>query len=131
MIDPFLVDVMRSCELAHVGAERRLVADRGGNPPEERGDLRARLLKRKMLSMKSRTSWRISSRKYSATVAPRAPRGARARRFVHLAEDDRGLGDDARLLHFPVQSVPSRVRSPTPANTENPLCSVAMLRISS
>ena len=48
-------------------------------------------MKRKMLSMKSSTSWPWS-RKYSATVRPVRPtRGARAGRLVHLAENQRAL----------------------------------------
>ena len=57
--------------------------------------------KRKMLSMKSSTSWPPSSRKYSAMVRPDRPTRRRgARRLVHLAEHERGLVDDARLFHL-------------------------------
>ncbi len=45
--------------------------------------------------MNNITSWPSSSRKYSATVsADRPTRSARAGRLVHLAVDERGLGDD-------------------------------------
>ena len=51
--------------------------------------------------MKSSTSWPPSSRKYSAIVRPdRRDAQARARRLVHLAVDQRGLVDDAALLHL-------------------------------
>ena len=43
-----------------------------------------------------------------------------ARRLVHLAEDEGGLVDNPGLGHFEKRSLPSRVRSPTPANTETP-----------
>ena len=57
--------------------------------------------KRKMLSTKSSTSWFFTSRKYSATVSARQRDAeAHARRLVHLAVDERGLLDDARLLHL-------------------------------
>ena len=56
--------------------------------------------KRKMLSMKNRTSW-PSSRKYSAIVRPdSADAQARARRLVHLAVDERDAVDHAGLLHL-------------------------------
>ncbi len=57
--------------------------------------------KRKMLSMKSSTSWPPSSRKYSAIVRPRqAHAQPGARRLVHLAVDERRLLDDPALLHL-------------------------------
>src|SRR4029453_10411397 len=68
-------------------------------------------VKRKMLSMNSSTSCPSSSRKYSAAVLPgRGPAGgrhpqARAGRLGHLPEDERGLLDDARLLHLVVEVV--------------------------
>ena len=55
--------------------------------------------------MKRSTSW-PSSRKYSAIVSPARPTRRRAPgRLVHLAEDDHGLVDDARLLHLQPQVV--------------------------
>jgi hypothetical protein len=54
--------------------------------------------------------------------------GAGARGLVHLAVDERGLRDDGRAdssfdsLISRKRSLPSRVRSPTPANTLTPPC---------
>ena len=63
-------------------------------------------VKRKMLSMKSSTSCPSSSRKYSAAVTPvRATRRREPGRLRHLPEDERGLLDDARLLHLVVEVV--------------------------
>ena len=60
--------------------------------------------KRKMLSTKSSTSWFFTSRKYSAMVsAASADAEADAGRLVHLAVDEGGLLDDARLLHLEPQ----------------------------
>ena len=57
--------------------------------------------KRKMLSTNSSTSWFFTSRKYSATVsADERDAQPHAGRLVHLAVDERGLVDDARLLHL-------------------------------
>ena len=58
-------------------------------------------MNRKMLSMNSSTSCFCTSRKYSAIVSAgeRDPQ-AGARRLVHLAEDQRGLLDDAGLGHL-------------------------------
>ena len=54
-----------------------------------------------MLSTNNNTSWFCTSRKYSAIVSARQ-RDAEphARRLVHLAVHERGLLDDARLLHL-------------------------------
>ncbi len=54
---------------------------------------------------------------------------ADSRRLVHLAEDQRGLLEHARLFHLDLRSVPSRVRSPTPANTDTPPWFCATRRI--
>jgi hypothetical protein len=65
-------------ERAHLGGQGRLVTDGAGDAAEERGDLGAAWVKRKMLSMKSSTSCPSSSRKYSATVRALRPTRARA-----------------------------------------------------
>ena len=89
--------------------------------------------KRKMLSMKSSTSppspW---SRKYSAIVRPvsatrrRAPGGS----FIWPKTSAVSASTPDSVISSQ-RSLPSRVRSPTPANTELPWCSRATLRISS
>ena len=63
-------------------------------------------MKRKMLSMKSSTSWPpIVAEVLGHGEAGEADAQARARRLVHLAEDERGLVDDARLLHLELEVV--------------------------
>src|SRR5207237_56171 len=82
--------------------------------------------------MNSSTSWPNSSRKYSASVRPVSPTRARApggsfiwpKTSAVLSMTPDSFISSHRLL-------PSRVRSPTPANTLKPPCSWAMLRISS
>jgi hypothetical protein len=87
---------------------------------------------RKMLSMNMSTSAPSLSRKYSAMVRPVSPIRARApggsfiwpKTSVVLSSTP-----ESRISKY--MSLPSRVRSPTPAKTERPWCSWAMLRISS
>ena len=87
---------------------------------------------RKMLSTKSSTSWPPSSRKYSAIVRPdratrrRAPGGSFIWPYTSAV-----LSMTPLSFISSQRSLPSRVRSPTPANTERPPCSWAMLWISS
>ena len=58
-------------------------------------------MNRKMLSMNSSTSCFCTSRKYSAIVsADERDAQTGAGRLVHLAEDQRGLLDDAGLGHL-------------------------------
>ena len=92
--------------------------------------------------MKRRTSWPSLSRKYSAKVTPesatrrRAPGGSfiwpntiavLSMTCIFLPEAS------VKLASFisSQRSLPSRVRSPTPANTDTPPASTAMFRISS
>ena len=89
--------------------------------------------KRKMLSMKSSTSppspW---SRKYSAIVRPSARRaGARPGGSFIWPKTSAVSASTPDSVISSQRSLPSRVRSPTPANTELPWCSRATLRISS
>src|SRR3954469_13891719 len=88
--------------------------------------------KRKMLSMKSSTSCPPSSRKYSAMVRPlrptrrRAPGGSFIWPYTSAVFS---ITPDSVISRQ--RSLPSRVRSPTPANTDRPPCCVAMLLMSS
>src|SRR5256714_205601 len=84
--------------------------------------------KRKMLSMKSSTSWPPCSRKYSAIVSPdsatrmRAPGGSficPKTSIVLSSTPDSFISSHSWL--------PSRVRSPTPQKAERPPCCFAML----
>ena len=89
-------------------------------------------MKRKMLSMNRRTSRPSSSRKYSAIVRPVRPTRWRAPGGSFIWPNTKAV-----LLMTPesvislMRSLPSRERSPTPANTETPACSFATLLISS
>src|SRR3990172_12693675 len=56
--------------------------------------------------MNRRTSWPSWSRKYSAIDACEAHAGAHAGRFVHLAENEHRLVDDAGPAHVAPQVVP-------------------------
>src|SRR5256885_624010 len=85
-----------------------------------------------MLSMKMSTSWPEASRKYSAIVTPVRPTRARTPGGSFIWPKTSAVffrvPDSFISIH---RSLPSRERSPTPAKTENPPCSVAMLRMSS
>src|SRR6186997_1846803 len=87
---------------------------------------------RKMLSMNRRTSRPSSSRKYSAIVRPVSPTRWRAPGGSFIWPNT-----NAVLAMTPdsviswMRSLPSRLRSPTPANTDTPACSWATFRISS
>ena len=82
VMDPFFVEVMRSCSIpisaASVGWYPTALAVR----PRSADTSDPACENRKMLSMKSRTSWFISSRKYSVIARPasatrrRAPGGS-------------------------------------------------------
>mmetsp|Transcript_5807 Transcript_5807/g.9755 ORF Transcript_5807/g.9755 Transcript_5807/m.9755 type:complete len:234 (-) Transcript_5807:276-977(-) len=94
-------------------------------------------VKRKMLSTNSSTSWPSASRKYSATVSPvnatraRAPGGSFIWPYTRAAlEPPSSLITPECIISW-YKSLPSRVRSPTPAKTEKPPCAFAMLLISS
>ena len=85
---------------------------------------------RKMLSMKSSTSWFFSSRKYSAIVSAdsatrsRVPGGSSI--WPNTSAVDSMTPDSVISV---MRSLPSRVRSPTPANTDTPPNSCATRRI--
>jgi hypothetical protein len=85
-----------------------------------------------MLSMKRSTSWRFSSRKYSATLSAESATRARAPGGSFIwpkISDVRSITPDSFIS--PKSWVPSRVRSPTPQNTEYPPWTLAMLLMSS
>ena len=89
-------------------------------------------MNRKMLSMNRRTSRPSSSRKYSAIVSAVRPTRWRAPGGSFIWPNT-----NAVLLMTPdsvisrMRSLPSRDRSPTPANTDTPACLVATLLMSS
>ena len=89
-------------------------------------------MKRKMLSMNRRTSRPSSSRKYSAIVRPVRPTRWRAPGGSFIWPNTNAvLAMTPDSVISSMRSLPSRVRSPTPANTDTPACSWATFRISS
>src|SRR5829696_3192621 len=87
--------------------------------------------KRKMLSMKRRTSWPCS-RKYSAMVRPERPTRRRAPGGSFICPKTSAVFSITPDSFISSQrSLPSRERSPTPAKTDRPSCSSAMFRMSS
>src|SRR2546422_908763 len=84
-----------------------------------------------MLSMKRRTSW-PASRKYSAIVSPERPTRRRAPGGSFIwPKTSATFSNTPDSCISSQRSLPSRLRSPTPANTETPPCCVATLLISS
>ena len=91
---------MRSCERAHLVGERGLVADRAGDAPEEGRDLAARLHEAEdVVDEEEDVLAEHVAEVLGHREAGKADAHARARRLVHLAEDQGGVLDDARLVH--------------------------------
>ena len=79
--------------------------------------------KRKMLSTNSSTSWFWTSRKYSAMVsADRATRRRTPGGSSIWPNTRAAFSNTPDSIISRRRSVPSRVRSPTPANTDTPPC---------
>ena len=87
-------------ELAHLGGERRLVAHGGRHAAEERGDLGARLHEAEDVVDEEEDVLALLAEVLGHRQAGEADAQARSRRLVHLAEDERGLLDHARLRHL-------------------------------
>ena len=101
MIEPFLVEVIRSWRRGHLGGEVRLVADRGRHPPEQRRDLGAGLGEPEdVVDEQEDVAALLVAEVLGHRQAGQADALAGARRLVHLAEDEGRLGDDARLGHL-------------------------------
>ena len=88
-------------QLAHLVGQRRLVTHRGRHPAEQRGDLGAGLGEAEDVVDEEQHLLLL----HVAEVLRHGQRGQRdpqpgARRLVHLAEDQRGLLDDAGLGHL-------------------------------
>ena len=118
-------------QLPHLGGERRLVADGARHAAEQRRDLGARLDEAEDVVDEEQHVLALVAEVLGHRQAGEADAQARARRLVHLAVDERDLVDHAGLVHLEQRSLPSRVRSPTPAKTETPPCCCATLWISS
>ena len=101
MIEPFLVDVIRSWSAGHLGREVRLVADRGRHPPEQRRDLGARLGEAEdVVDEQEDVAALLVAEVLGHRQAGQGDALARAGRLVHLAEGEGRLGEDARLGHL-------------------------------
>ncbi len=88
--------------------------------------------KRKILSMKRRTSFDSSSRKYSAMVSAASGVRSRAPGTSFICPNTRAvfsITPDSCISRY--KSFPSRVRSPTPAKIETPPDSSATFLINS
>ena len=88
-------------EHTHLVGQRRLVAHRGRHAAEQRGDLGARLGEAEDVVDEEEHVLLL----HVAEVLRHGQRGerdakTRARRLVHLAEDEGGLAEDAGLLHL-------------------------------
>ena len=102
---------------AHVGGERRLIADRRGDAAEQRRHLRARLREAEDVVDEEQHVLALVAEVLGDREAGEADAGARAGRLVHLAVHQRALGAggravvllrvlvDARLDHLVIEVV--------------------------
>ena len=88
-------------ELAHLGLQRRLVADGGGHAAEQRRHLGARLDEAEdVVDEEQHVLAALLAEVLRHRQAGQGDAQARSGRLVHLAEDEHRLVDDARLLHL-------------------------------
>ena len=88
-------------QLAHLGLERRLVADLRRHAAEQRGDLGAGLHEPEDVVDEEQHVLALDvAEVLRHRQAGQRDAHARAGRLVHLAEDEHRLVDDARLLHL-------------------------------
>ena len=98
-------------ERGHLGRQVWLVADRGGHPPEQRRHLRARLDEAEdVVDEEEDVAAFLVAEVLGHRQAGQADPLTGTRRLVHLAEHERGLGDDAGLRHL-VDEVVALARS--------------------
>ena len=107
VIEPLLVEVMRSCRLAHLRRQRRLITDGRRDAAEERRDFRARLREAEdVVDEEQHVLALFVAEVLGAGERRQRDAGACARRLVHLAVDERRLrehrlaGDELGLLHL-------------------------------
>mmetsp|Transcript_9716 Transcript_9716/g.29543 ORF Transcript_9716/g.29543 Transcript_9716/m.29543 type:complete len:828 (-) Transcript_9716:1102-3585(-) len=138
VMEPLVVVVIRSCSPPTSVASVGWYPTADGIRPSRADTSALACVNRKMLSTKSSTSCPSSSRKYSAMARPVRPTRALAPGGSFICPYTRAALDSfPSSLMTPVwiiswyRSLPSRVRSPTPVNTEKPPCFLAMLLISS
>src|SRR5436190_198688 len=93
-------------ELAHLGLERRLVADSGGHPTQQRRHLGARLDEPEdVVDEEQHVLAALLAEVLGHRQARERHAKARARRLVHLPEDEHGALEDAGFLHLQPQVV--------------------------
>ena len=83
---------------AHVGGERRLIADGRGNAAEQRRHFRAGLREAEDVVDEEQHVLALVAEIFGDRQAGQPDAGARARRLVHLAVDERRLGAFAAAL---------------------------------
>ena len=96
---------MRSCKDAHVGCERRLIADRRGDATEKRGDFRPRLREAENVVDEEQHVLALVAEIFGYGQAGEADPRTRAGRLVHLAVDQcafRPRGRAAMLLRIDI-----------------------------
>ena len=107
---------MRSCKRAHVGGERRLIADRRGDAAEQRGDFRTGLGEAEDVVDEQEHVLALVAEMLGDGDAGQSDAHARAGRLVHLAEHQRafrfnvrigimGIGVDLRFDEFVIEIV--------------------------
>ena len=87
-------------QLAHLGRERRLVADGARHAAEQRRHLRARLDEAEDVVDEEQRVLALVAEVLGHRQPGEADAEARARRLVHLAVDERDLVDHVRLVHL-------------------------------
>ena len=92
-------------QLAHLGLERRLVADLRGHPSEQRRDLGAGLDEAEDVVDEQQHVLALVAEVFGHRQAGQRDAHAGAGRLVHLAEDEHRLVEHARLLHLQPQVV--------------------------
>ena len=117
VIEPLLVEVIRSCKRAHVGGQRRLITHRGGDAAQQRGHLRAGLGEAEdVVDEEQHVLAFLVAEVFRHGQAGQTDARAGARRLVHLAIHQGHLGafleialvvhlDDAGVDHFVVEVV--------------------------
>ena len=96
VIEPFLVEVMRSCRRAHVGRQRRLIAHRRGDAAQQRRHFGAGLGEAEdVVDEEQHVLAFLVAEIFGDGETRQRHARAGARRLVHLAIDQRHLGVEA------------------------------------
>ncbi len=100
VIEPVLGGRDALLQLAHLGGQRGLVAHGGRHAAEQRGDLGAGLGEPEDVVDEQEHVLALVAEVLGRGQAGETDAQAGSRRLVHLAVDEHGLLDDARLLHL-------------------------------